>query len=91
MPTIAWTGSSVVIAATNTQGNLDFWWQAAGTSPWNPEQVDPTGLGSQFGHPSMVATAGSVMITATDGSGNLDYLWQQYGTSGWGGQQVAAG
>ena len=36
---IAWTGSSVVISAEDSRGNLDYWWQAAGTAPWHQEVV----------------------------------------------------
>ena len=36
---IAWTGSSVIISAVDSQGNLDYWWQAAGTTPWHQEVV----------------------------------------------------
>jgi hypothetical protein len=33
-PAIAWTGTSVVIAGTDSNGNLNFWWQPAGSGGW---------------------------------------------------------
>jgi len=42
--TIAWTGTSAAVAATDSAGNLDYWWQAAGTAPWNPETIAVGGL-----------------------------------------------
>jgi hypothetical protein len=38
-PSIAWNGSAVIIAANDTAGHLDYWWQAAGTAPWNQQAV----------------------------------------------------
>jgi hypothetical protein len=94
-PAIAWTGSSVVIAAVNAQGNLEYWWQAVGTRPWNQQQVAPLGLvalgAGQMDFPSIATAGDSVLITAIDSNGNLNYYWQQYGTTPWNEQQVAAG
>jgi hypothetical protein len=39
MSAIAWTGSSVVIAAVDNSNNLDYWWQQADTMPWHHETV----------------------------------------------------
>jgi hypothetical protein len=38
-PAIAWTGTAEVITATDSAGDVDYWWQAAGTAPWNPQEV----------------------------------------------------
>jgi hypothetical protein len=36
-PSIAWTGSSVVITASGA--GVYYWWQAAGNNVWHPETV----------------------------------------------------
>ena len=38
-PAIAWTGTSVVITAPDGDGNLDYWWQSAGSGTWHGAQV----------------------------------------------------
>jgi hypothetical protein len=81
MGQIAWTGSAVVITATTAEdGNLDYWWQQAGTSTWHPQVV---AIGRQYATPAIAWTGSAVVITATDQYGNLDYWWQQAGTSTW--------
>ncbi len=41
---MAWPGSSVLLTGTRGDGSLDYWWQAAGTAPWNPETISVGGL-----------------------------------------------
>ena len=36
---IAWTGGSVIITATDACGDLDYWWQQYATSTWNHQRV----------------------------------------------------
>jgi hypothetical protein len=36
---IAWTGASVILTASDVCGNLDYWWQRVGTTPWNHQRV----------------------------------------------------
>lgn len=69
-PSIAWTGSSVVITAANNNGNLCYWWQPAGTTPWNPETVAG---GAIYSTRSIAWTGNSVIISAADSYGNVDY------------------
>jgi hypothetical protein len=38
-PAIAWSGSNVLIAAADGNGNLDYWWQPSDTTSWDPEQI----------------------------------------------------
>jgi hypothetical protein len=95
-PAIAWTGSSVVLAGMTENGSLNFWTQAAGTTPWHHEHVATLSqAGGEFFPPSMAAAGGHVVITDSDGShfpgGNLDYWWKRVGTTNWHQQQVAAG
>jgi hypothetical protein len=87
---IAWTGTSVVITATDSSGNLDYWWEASGTGTWHEQQVAAASTTLTYQNPSIAWTGTSVVITATDSSGNLDYWWQASGTGVWNQQQVAA-
>jgi hypothetical protein len=93
-PKITWTGTAEVITATDLGGNEDYWWQAAGTGTWNPQQVavGPNGPGGtvSYSEPAIAWTGTAEVITATDSSGDLDYWWQAAGTAPWHQQQVAA-
>jgi hypothetical protein len=40
---VAQVGGSAVIAVTQQDNNLWFYWQAIGAAPWNPELVGPGG------------------------------------------------
>jgi hypothetical protein len=92
MGSLAWTGSSTI--ATMFGGsdlqNLLFWWQAAGTTQWNPETVS-AGDYSQYGWPAIAATSTGAVIAAVDGGGNLNFWWQTAGTKPWHQQSVASG
>jgi hypothetical protein len=88
-PSIAWTGNSVVITASNPPASLDFWWQLKGTSEWNHEFVAivPPGPGL-YGYyfPAIAWTGvsgGSVVIVAPDDQGNLYYWSQPAGGTTW--------
>ena len=64
---MAWTGSSVVITANDmSDGEIDYWWQQAGTRPWNPQQV---GTDYSSAAPALACTGTSVVITAPNASG----------------------
>jgi uncharacterized protein YccT (UPF0319 family) len=91
MSAIAWTGSSVVIAAVDGSGNLKYWWQKADTTPWNPETVASAGPGGipVYFWPAIAWTGSSVVISAVDSSKNLDYWWQQADTTLWHKETVA--
>jgi hypothetical protein len=36
---MAWTGDAVIIAAADSFGNLDYWWQAKHKLDWNVQHV----------------------------------------------------
>jgi hypothetical protein len=87
------TGSDTGIAATNVNGGLYYFWQAAGRPKWHQETVasPDTGPGYDYYTPAVVSVGSSgVGITAVDYYGNLDYWWQAAGTSTWTYDQVAA-
>jgi YVTN family beta-propeller protein len=89
-PAITWTGNAVLAAAADSSGNLDYWWQAAGTGVWNYQQVAAAGSTLTYADPSVTWASNAVLVTATDSSGNVDYWWQAAGTGVWHEQQVAA-
>ena len=89
MSSIAWTGSSVAITATDSDGNLEYWWQAADTTAWHKETVATRGANGGYGNPSIAWTGSSVVITALADLANLDYWWQAADTTAWNMQQVA--
>ena len=69
-PSIAFTGSYVVITAVGLAGNLYYWWGAVGDPTiFNNIQTVATG---DFGAPSIAATGGNtIVIAATDADSNL--------------------
>jgi hypothetical protein len=103
---IVWTGKSVIIAAVDQRnGGLYYWWQAAGTTPWNKQTIanGPPGccnFGSVdngvttphvmgYSPPSMAWTGRSVVVAATYKNG-LNYWFQESGQSTWYHQLVNA-
>lgn len=90
-PAIAWTGSSVIITAPTTSAvsSLYYWWQAAGTRPWNQQTVANAPLGDFYVWPEIAWTDSSAIITAVNHEG-LYYWWQERGASNWNPQTVAA-
>ena len=94
-PAIGWTGSTVIIAASNGS-TVDYWYQYAGTTPWNEQQVATAAAGTIWGPPTIGWTGSSVIITAVDNYpgenyGDLYYWYQPAGTRPWNEQQVATG
>jgi hypothetical protein len=91
---IAWTGSSVVIAGTDdTSGNLDYWYQPAGTSGWHEQTVAAGGYAANgtynyYFDPSIAWAGNAVVITAADINGNVDFWRQPVGTGGWNTEQT---
>jgi hypothetical protein len=86
-PSMAWTGSEIVITAiVQGAGVLDYWYEPAGTKTWH-EQVVAQNI---YAPPAITGTGGSVVITATSEHGNLEYWSQAAGTRTWHNQQVAA-
>jgi hypothetical protein len=93
-PSIAWTGTSIVIAADMAQsGAHDYiatWSQAAGTSTWRKEQVSDT---RTFSGPAVAAAGNSVVVAAIDETIKtqlFDYWWKdQASTATWASQHPA--
>jgi len=86
---IGWNGSHILIAATDTHGDLYFFWQKAGTTTWHKELVAEAGKKVTYHSPSVTWTGSSVAIAAVDKAGDLVYFGQKSGSSKWHYQRVA--
>jgi hypothetical protein len=86
--TISWTGSTVIIAATNEDGDLDYWYQYASTRPWHQEQVAGT-ASVDVGGPAIAWTGSSVVLAGVTESGSLNFWVQAAGTRPWHYEHVA--
>jgi hypothetical protein len=84
IPSIAWTGSSVVIAACDQSNDLHYWFEEKGQRTWYHQLVATNGCYLQ---PSIAATDSAVVIAAVCPSG-LCYYWQAFGSGSWGPQVV---
>jgi hypothetical protein len=74
---IAWTGSSVVVAGSDNTGDIDYWWQATGSTAWHQQRVATGSSGLNWqDRPSIAWTGNSVVIAATGIAGGL-YIWSQ--------------
>jgi hypothetical protein len=87
-PVISWTGYSVIIAATNEDGDLDYWYQDAGTRPWHQQQVAGPGSVDVFG-PAIAWTGSSVVLAGMTENGSLNFWVQAAGTRPWHQEHVA--
>ncbi len=85
-PVISWTGSTVIIAATNEEGDLDYWHQYAGS--WLQQQV--AGPGSVDPGGPVIAWTGSSVVLADVSQGSLNFWVQAAGTRPWHHEHVAA-
>jgi hypothetical protein len=97
-PSIAWTGSAVVIVAleqskpaTGANDDVAAWWQTATTTTWSREQVSPP---AEFSFPAVAATGSSVVVVASaEQNINAQYLddWWHDATAntGWTRQRPA--
>jgi hypothetical protein len=98
-PAIAWTGpvsggiSYDVITATNSRGELDYWWEADGTTDrWSPQEIAAASAQSAYLRPGITVSATSVIITAVNTkTGDVWYWHQAFQTNGWQKQRVARG
>jgi hypothetical protein len=98
-PAIAWTGptsggtSYDVITATNSRGELDYWWEADGdTDEWYPQEIAAAGAQSAYARPSITVSATSVIITAVNTKTGAVWYWHQaFQTNGWQKLRVARG
>jgi hypothetical protein len=79
---IAWTGSDEVIAATDSHGDLYYFWQASGSTTWHKQLVAGAITGIAYTKPSIAAAGTTVYIAAVDGSGDL-YYFTKTGTASW--------
>src|SRR5580658_3367723 len=87
-PVISWTGSTVIIGATNEDGDLDYWYQDAGTRPWHQQQVAGSGSVDIFG-PAIAWTGSSVVLAGMTENGSLNFWVQAAGTRPWHHEHVA--
>jgi hypothetical protein len=88
-PSVAWTGSSVVVAATVVGNNpsVKYLWQSAPGTSWRgqflpvpPTTPDPSWAGST----AIAWTGSNVDVTAVDSHNNaLDFWWLSPGTTTW--------
>jgi hypothetical protein len=90
-PAMVATNSAVVITAADNHGNIDSWYQAAGTTSWTFQRVATAAGGVFYNSPVIAAMAGSVAIAAVDTGGGLDYWQQSAGSTGWVASPIAAG
>jgi hypothetical protein len=79
LPSIAWTGSSVVVASCDREFNLHYWFQEKFKTTWYHELVAKGDCNYQ---PSIAWTGASVIIAAPCHVG-LCYYWQAAGAAGW--------
>jgi len=89
VPSIAWTGKSVVIAAIDKNG-LHYWFQEKGQTTWYHQLVSSQDGNAHPSQPSIAWTGTSVVIADSCNAG-LCYYWQQAGTAPWHRQVVDSG
>jgi LRR adjacent len=84
-PTMAWTGDAVIIAAADSFGNLDYWWQAKHKLDWNVQHVAAAASdgGIVYTKPAIAWAGDSVALVAADTAGSLTYWWQAKNTTPW--------
>lgn len=85
---VGWTGASTIIAGTDSAGDLYYWSEVIGSTPFNEQLV---ATGQHFtGAPAIGWTGSTVIIAVSEGS-QLDYWYQDERPAGpWHEQQVAA-
>ncbi len=71
---VAWTGSRAVIAATDSHGDLYYFWQAAGSTTWHKQVVAQATTGVSFSNPSIAWTGQAVIIVALEASNSVVYF-----------------
>ena len=81
LSSIAWTGSRAVIAATDSHGDLYYFWLAAGT--WHSQEVAKGKRGVAYSKPAIAWAGNKVVIAALTASGGLAYFAQHSGSSKW--------
>jgi hypothetical protein len=83
---IAWTGSDEVIAATDSHGDLYYFWQASGTTTWHKQLVARGG----YSKPSIAWTGQAVFIATVTAGGYLVSWTKAPGASTWSSTLIAA-
>lgn len=87
---IAWAGSDQVIAATDSHGDLYYFWQASGTTTWHKQLVAKGGTGIGYSKPSIAWTGQAVAIAALDSAGGLYYFAKAPTATTWTGYLLAS-
>ncbi|HUA41413.1 MAG TPA: hypothetical protein VMA32_07610 [Streptosporangiaceae bacterium] len=77
---IAFTGSRLAIAATDSHGDLYYFWQKVGSSSWHKKLVAGGGHGKAYTKPSIAWTGSTVMIATLDASGDVVAFTQHSST-----------
>jgi hypothetical protein len=67
---VAWTGHTVVVAAVNNAGNLDFW-QQTGSTTWDQQVVAKCCFSNSV--PAIAQTGSTVSIVETGEGGKVTY------------------
>ena len=83
---IGWTGSRVIIAASDTHNGLDYlnyWYEPVGTRTWHEEQVATDVYYNYVFPPSIGWTGRHVIIAFIDIIGRLYFWYQDAGTTTW--------
>ena len=75
------TGSRLAIAATDSHGDLYYFWQKIGTTAWHKQLVGKGGSGQAYSKPSIAWTGSGVVIVVLDHAGDLVVYTQQ--SSSW--------
>lgn len=86
---IAFTGPRLAIAATDSHGDLYYFWQKVGTSKWHKQLVAGGGHGQAYSKPSIVRTGSTVVIATLDASHDVVAFTQHSST--WKRKVVAKG
>jgi len=83
---IAWTGTDEVIAATDSHGDLYYFWQASGTTTWHKQLVARGG----YSKPSIAWTGQAVFIATVTAGGYLVSFTKAADASTWSSTLIAA-
>ena len=79
---VAWTGHTAVVAAVNLAGNLDYYYQEAGSTTWNQEVVAKCCYNvyqDANSVPSIAQTGSTVSIADSGAGGKVDYYYEYDG------------
>jgi hypothetical protein len=86
---VAFAGPRLAIAATDSHGDLYYFWQKVGTSKWRKQLVAGGGHGQAYSKPSIVWTGSKVVIATLDASHDV-VAFTQHGST-WKRKVVAKG